>query len=711
MAFAGSSGTRCKAFHRILSKAQRPSCLRSRCFTSGNDEADDWTYKAPEGIDLPISDARTQPKPRQPRDYNEYDKRSKPGGGRPRAFLNPEAKSKLNKRSRDVEARWRNSAPDFPGFERALIEKDRVAAWLKFKDICFSDEKGRLTASQVAQVMALLVKHQPPKIALMDTTVSYAKQMGIKLDMSHYNLLIEANVKLRDFPSARKNLTEAIDAGLKPDLKITTNSSRYTLMKGMWKDTATFNSVMAAGMNARKKKVVLDYMEKLNASGLPPDQYTYDILIRTHANLGDIDAAEACYNEMLQKGIPANAKVLTWNLFLRKPLNKAWKWMYTSTPAIIHAYFKAKDTRSAVMKFEEMIESGCKPDITAFQNLIAGFCDMGLPTKAEEALVFMKSGRATVPLSIYRAVISGYLDARDGVRTLSVLPDDFDVELMSRYWEQWRESVEEQEAVAPPNPDVYSYTIVLEAYLRCSHIEKAHALLKEMLGKKFEPDSKSFIGLVDAHQSVVPVIRAHAAQFESLIMTLLSSSNALDSKGGISDIGPRRPMPATLREIAESGLDLRNVEEAATKRRVGIEIYRETGGRTSLDNFRESPSAWFDFIGPHPPTVTALLECVRDWGKLQTSRAVLHLVESENLPLDAEGRLVLACIMAKYGMVEELNRAVVDMVNAGIGMTPVIVRELEAYLKIGGVVREKVEEVMGFLEENWPEAFLLDEKA
>ncbi|KAJ3211507.1 hypothetical protein HDU67_004494 [Dinochytrium kinnereticum] len=826
----------CETLQRMLRLLPRHGkCIHKRGISAAalnrKDEVD-WSFQVPEG-----SSDTAQRRPRQP--YPKRDRGDLNNGWKPksRSPLNNAAKAKLGKvrggyiddpmfdphvgverdagLKRDGEIR----PPDFHGFEAALKEKDRVAAWLKFKDICFSDEKGRLNASHVLQVMTLLMKHQPPKLFLMETCVNFSKQMGLTLDMSHYNLLIGAACKLKDFPTARKHLTDAVDSGLKPDMK---TYHQFLVLyayernvdgaivffnkmieEGIQPDTATFNAVMTAGMNSRKRAIVIEYKEKMASFNISPDQGTYDILIRTHASLGDLDAAEAAYMEMLNKNIPASAKVLTSLITaladsgrtsrMEPILEEASKCglemdMYLYT-AVIYAYFKAKDTRSAVLKFEEMVASGCKPDVTAFQNLISGFCEMGLPTKAEEAMTFMKSGQITVPQSIYRTVMMGYLEARmvsDAVRVfeqqrmdglmpntasynylLKGLAEDFDIELMSRYWEQWRQSIEmgEQSVVKKrglsrdgddrrppvemPQPDAYSFTIVLEAYLKCSRIEKATELLKEMMAKRLEPDVKSFIGLVEAHvrarnyfaageiitlmrssatarkNTGLTIIRTHAGQFESLINTVLASSEALN--GGVN--GPA-VIPRTLKELAESGLNLEKATEAKAKRQIGIELYRELVAagvplreETYCSVIRAHHAAgdlvsaikvWTTFRKEFPDrlpqavTVTALLTCVRDWGKSQTSKALLKIVKTESLPLDQEGYVAMACIMAKYGMSDELNRVLVDMVNVGMKPTPVIVREVEAYLKMGENA-EALAAVMGFLEENWPEAFMLDD--
>ncbi|KAJ3105813.1 hypothetical protein HDU97_007457 [Phlyctochytrium planicorne] len=764
------------------------------------------------------SSSRGNPRERKGRSLDGHSKKIRPGRGvtvgevRGGYIQGLPENPVLSRTSRDASLKREGEIrpPDFVGFEDALKLRDRVAAWLKFKDLCFSEESSRLTSEHLHDVMALLVKHDPPKLNLMVSAMSFSKQLGIRIDISHYNLLLDASGKLKDSASAREFLKEAVAAGLKPNLK-TYNQflSLYAhernvegaivffdrmIDEGIKPDVDSFNSIMSAALKAKKLKIVHEYKEKLASHGIPADSGTYEILIRSHGAFGDVKAALEAYDEMLKAGIPANAVVLTslvkvladsGNVASIDPILKDAEqhgfekdiFFYTT---LIYAYFKARDTRTAVQKFEEMIASGCSPDITAFQNLIAGFSQAGMPSKAEEAMVFMKSGRSSVPSNIYRIVMVGYFEAgmvSDGVRIfeqlradggkpttimynilLKGLADDYDEELMSKYWEEWRRSIEEFQpnpegyVEPPPKPDAMSFTTVLEAYIRCSRIEKATALLKEMMAKRLEPHPKCYIDLVGAHarsgkylaaaevvlmmrksatakkSNVLSVIMSYSSQFEALIKTLATSAESLE--GDTSSFGLRGNIPKTLKDFAESGLNLANVTEAKAKRQIAFELYRELLAakikmqeatyRYIIEGYHKSGElvpaikVWTTFRNeyadrlPEPETVATILACVRDWGRAETSKAIIKVVENEGLPLNNEGRLTQICILAKLGMASEVNRSILDMVNAGMLPTPVTVREIEAYLKMSENPKAQAE-VMGFLEENWPAAFALDE--
>ncbi|KAJ3103389.1 hypothetical protein HDU96_009290 [Phlyctochytrium bullatum] len=591
---------------------------------------------------------------------------------------------------RDGELR----APDFKGFERALTERDRVSAWLKFKDLCFSDERIRLNAEHVRQIMMLLADHRPPKLMLMENSMGYAKQLSLPIDIGHYNLLIKAACKSSDFKSARRYLTEAMASKLKPDLSTYNHFlslyayernpegaiAFFAKMKeeGITPDTESYNAIIAAGVKSRKPKLVEEYKAKLESSGNKPDQSTYELLIQGCVSRGEIDAAHAAYQEMLSRGIPANAKVLTTYFsalaesglaekigpILRDAQTAGLEMDVPLYTAVIQGYFKAKDTRSAVRTFEDMVAKGCRPDITAFHSLVQGFCEMGMPIQAEEVMVFMRSGAGveSIPDSIVRAVMSGYIKARmvsDAVRIfdqirlsgpapttftyntlLKGLSDDFDIEVMTDYWNQWKKDVaasassgeatpskgkkkNQNASQEVPTPDLNSFNIVLEAYIKCSRTDRAQELIREMVDLGFNPDAANFVNLVEAHlrsrdyslaaeaivlmrrsalgstskksASIVNVIRSHAPQFEALIQKLQETSESIDSTQPGGAVSPRKGIPKSLKELAESGIDLRAATEAASKRQIAVELYRELAAadvRLSEDTYRAVMKAY-----------------------------------------------------------------------------------------------------------------------
>jgi pentatricopeptide repeat protein len=569
--------------------------------------------------------------------------------------------------------------PDIDGFESALQTGDRVAAWLKFKDLCLSEtHRSLLKTSHIEGVLSLLVQHRPPKYDFMRQTVKFAEQLNISLNISCYNYMIEAAIVKGDTDGAKQFLGEMTANEIAP------NMDTYNLFlelyvreknldgaiaffgrmidEGVAPNIASFNALLKGATEANSLEMMNRFLGEMKDLEIRPDTKTWGILVYFYAvKCSNLDLAEKTLQQARESGgIQLSPIFATTLIKAFSDVNKVDRAieifdsavkegvtpdtiMYT---AMINAHVKANQPHLAMDTFENMIASGCEPDYAAFQSIIEAFANAQEPQKAEEVLVAMKSREMPVSLSMYRTILYVYLDTgavADGVRVfeqvkasglsptagmynrlLKGLAEDFDVELMARYWGRWKTAIKVQDArfakgelsasqqsrrdrsgrveIILEKPNAASYATVVEGYLACQSIDRAMYELKEMISLRYEPEPRIFIGMVEAYVrhrnymaaaetmvmmrkslsgkqgDVRKIVKDQSAQFEALVKGLLQESYEVETRPALtddeidsleSDRGGRNLVNRRLQDDAKAKA------EAEGKRILGVELYRE----------------------------------------------------------------------------------------------------------------------------------------
>ncbi|KAJ3417557.1 hypothetical protein HDV05_000014 [Chytridiales sp. JEL 0842] len=391
--------------------------------------------------------------------------------------------------------------PDFPGFESALKNSDRVAAWLKFKDLCMSESHRKLlNITHIEGVLSLLVSHRPsPKFDFMVKALEFAEELKLPVDIKCYNLMIRGAIALNDSISAKEYLSQMASKDISPDMD-TYNLFLDLFVKeenldgaiaffgrmideGIQPNVETFNTLLHGASNASNPDLVERFFGEMKDLGIEPNAKTWGIILYFQAiRCKNLELAEHTFQQAKETGLQVNAKVATT---LMKAFGDAGKLdravdvfesavkegvnpdtiMYTS---LITAYVKSKQPDSALSTFEKMLDAGLKPDFAAFQSLIESFTSTQNPSKAEEILIAVQ-GRGIQPtIHMYKAIMYAYLDLNqlpdavrifEQVRVLGLEPSvemynrflkglasDYDVELMARYWGRWKTAAKVQES-------------------------------------------------------------------------------------------------------------------------------------------------------------------------------------------------------------------------------------------------------------------------
>ncbi|KAJ3112227.1 hypothetical protein HK100_002414 [Physocladia obscura] len=315
-------------------------------------------------------------------------------------------------------------------------------------------------------------------------------------------------------------------------------------------------------------------------------------------------------------------------------------------------------------------------------------------------------------------------------------------------------------------PDADSYRIVLDAFITCHDLPRAYKVVDRMMAVGHLPSTSAFVALVEAYvqsrdyesaakimlnmrtavskrdgiEGLKNIIAAHADQFERLVVNLVEKSEELartseqqelkmNTPSAFSSAAPVNRL-AYLQNLAEKAPAI--AKEIETKRVLGIELYKELiaadcspsedtfatviHAHTRAKDLVSGIKAWMSFRAlypsdvPKPATVNAILQCVCNLGKHSSARAIVDMVKSKKLPLDAEGYGYYLFLLARWGWKNELISAVVEMVNDGIKLTVTIVTQISDALELyqGDDAVATRREVLDFIEENWPEMMSLE---
>ncbi|KAJ3020368.1 hypothetical protein HKX48_000897 [Thoreauomyces humboldtii] len=332
---------------------------------------------------------------------------------------------------------------DFAGFEAALAEGDRVAAWLKFQDIAVDAEaRALLTPKHSAGVVALLIAHKPPKMEFATQVLALQRQMGTAPMLDTYNALLKGYSRMEDLEGARNILKTMTDEGHAPDLdtyniflRMYARSGKLDvamrffdrmLEEGLAPTVESYNILIAGAAEANSPEVAWRYYQELLDMAYDPDARTYGILIKMHVKNGDMETAEKWFAEMRKKGLKPDLVDYTVMMggHSRKGAVDKVDILFENLAAdglepdhyvyntIIQAKAKNGDLEGAVQAAAKMFEAGVEPDGVTYTTIISAYCQEGKPLEAESLLAGFKATklyqkRALIPAA-YRTIIQHY---------------------------------------------------------------------------------------------------------------------------------------------------------------------------------------------------------------------------------------------------------------------------------------------------------------
>ncbi|KAJ1262111.1 hypothetical protein BS78_09G082200 [Paspalum vaginatum] len=307
------------------------------------------------------------------------------------------------------------------------------------------------------------------------------------------------------------------------------------------------NTLLNALLTCRSS--LRDLLSVCRDAGIPPDERTYDILMRAAATSGTLDHLRQLFDEMMRRGIEPTVATLG---------------------TIVDALCNAGQLEEAFEVKEAMVRRyKLSPNAQVYSSLIKGLCrrgevDAAVMLKDEMArrgdevvglLEEMKRRGIAPHRVVYNALIAGLCeDVRDPGAAFAVLgdmeklgckPDAKSYSMLVRglcklgRWQDANELVEDMPRRGC-TPDVVTYRILFDGLCDAGEFHEANQVFADMVFKGFAPSMDGARKFVEGIQK-----EGDAVILES-VLCRLAKVNALESGGWEKAVGGILKDPAQL---------------------------------------------------------------------------------------------------------------------------------------------------------------------
>ncbi|KDE09610.1 hypothetical protein MVLG_00017 [Microbotryum lychnidis-dioicae p1A1 Lamole] len=312
--------------------------------------------------------------------------------------------------------------------------------------------------------------------------------------------LVEAYISCDDLEAAIKALDDYLLAhGDRPTIG-TINSlmfgyatrhdidSTYAIFRrlaaGEWGSRASLNpnagsyeALLCAHANVRDFDAVIGIMSKMREEGFEITLSAWTTLMNLYVELGQYREAFDIFafleNSPNPKFVP---DTVTFNVMLKAAV-------FTETPVVIQLQW-----------FQQALQRGLRPNMVTYHTLLQSVCNAGLVDVAEEMFKVMDEtlARNVASFSETSTASTESPSSAESPTSLPVAMDDV-------------------------RPDVFTFSILLNAYIKAKELAKAQACLQEMKSRGIEPTSVTFgiivASMVAGAKRASPTIRARAKTF------------------------------------------------------------------------------------------------------------------------------------------------------------------------------------------------------
>ena len=435
--------------------------------------------------------------------------------------------------------------PDFDGFVTALNECDRVAAWLKFKDICFDhDSRLLIEHCHLLKLMDLLLLHRPPKIRSMAEIISIADQLALNPSASMYARLIRAYGTIEDIPAARNVLQQMRDNGLELTIDI------YNEFMRIVASISGLSTAKAFVAQVRRENVALDsqsyailiqcalaenmlddalaYAKEAFDCGLSNTELIYEQLVGVYFALHDFDAVMDVFNDMrISKSIKPHVGVASSLCIGMVNANKmsqadeilAWMLEHGLKPstkafmAVIEAKCHASDYKDAMRVLSAVETLYSHPDPLIYVAVMRGLCDTAQIDDALALLENMHQKLIKPSVGLYKVLLNALVEHKRPKdvysiykhleETTSLALDEhilkamlsacgmaLDLQTMVSVWSRAKAQL------GPANIAANTYLVVLSSFIKCHDVQSALDTCFEMVSHGYEPGTEEMLGLL-----------------------------------------------------------------------------------------------------------------------------------------------------------------------------------------------------------------------
>ncbi|KAL5537694.1 hypothetical protein UlMin_045160 [Ulmus minor] len=226
--------------------------------------------------------------------------------------------------------------------------------------------------------------------------------------------------------------------------------------RGFMPGVLSYNSILDAVIRSKGSvKFAEKVFDEMIRSGVSPNVYTYNILIRGFCGAGNLDMGLNFFLKMEIVGcLPS---VVTYN-------------------TLIDAYCKSKRIDDAFELLKSMALKGLEPNLISYNAVINGLCREGRMNETGKFLEEMRR-RGFFPDEVtYNTLVSGY--CREG---------NFHQALVL-HAEMVRNGL---------SPNVVTYTALINSMCKAGNLNRAMELFDQMRGRGLHPNERTYTTLID----------------------------------------------------------------------------------------------------------------------------------------------------------------------------------------------------------------------
>ncbi|KAF8762399.1 hypothetical protein HU200_009580 [Digitaria exilis] len=383
---------------------------------------------------------------------------------------------------------------------RALPEDADLAATL---DAFFPDPEASPPSASDA---LLLLNYLHPSWRKSLSLLAWLRALpAFPLDTIFFNVALKSLRAARQWPHAERLALDMISAGVPLDnitySTLITAARRcrqfakavewfermYAADGGVLPDEVTYSAVLDVYAQLHMKEEVLALFDRARGSGWKPDHVAFAVLAKMFGEAGDYEGIQFVFNEMREVGLKPN--IFVYNALL-EALGKTGKPGLARSlfeemtdqgvepnartlTALAKIYGRARWGRDALQLWDRMREMKLPADNILCNTLLSMCADVGLVAEAEQLFNEMKDpGCPDVPNPdkwSYTAMINIYGSNGDTDHALQL------------FEEMVKDGIE---------PNIMSYTIVIQCLGKAQRIQQAVEVLQAGLEKGLKPDDR-----------------------------------------------------------------------------------------------------------------------------------------------------------------------------------------------------------------------------
>jgi pentatricopeptide repeat protein len=639
--------------------------------------------------------------------------------------------------------------PNYKSFLESLSLKDRIPAWLKFSDICMSEERNLLSFENMLDLLVVL---GPEQVNSCMVVIDEMNNLGMTIDDKVINTVLVNLAKLQDF----KKLLDFLSKIKQYEIKMTTSSYniilRMYLIKSLQEGLAfiskmksesilfnqeTYSILISSATRSNRPDLADQYLQECIDNNLVPDIKMITELIRMYYYRKDPTCADMWFEKakegQLDDYIYGSVLYGCDSLNLHSKFDETISYMQIHNPnpglvvltIIIKNYLKRGLVSECFVILKQMKTNGLVPDLTLNSAIVNGCCEIGKSLEAKEYIKELVNTKQAVSLRMYRSLLQGLarqdeydhlIEVYDLIKRKKLITPIYNTILKAACsrldLERFEKVKSDLDSSKFCEPNEISYLTAFEMFTRTRQVVKArrvygvlqelqYSVPKELVlelisgaiqGRLYADAAKiiSMMRKLDKTEDLTKMLSPHADGFKSLIKDL-----GKEMKNGAS--GDRQLWFLVL-DVYKEVLEYQPQQDEQV-----LQIVMES--HRSLKDLVSVVKVWSKLekstLNPTPKSLSILLQAGIELGHSKTANVLITLAR------DVKYRLIL--LICKFTDGKELPSLLIDMINNNIkvdGKTWKLVKRAFVERRAKGS-NENVDEaygyVYGFFEEQFPE--------